>query len=292
MRRVLLIFTLFGLFVTPVSAALVAYEGNNAAPGPLNGVSTGSGMNPWDVQNPDYYAVAAPGLSFGSLAVSGNTATGGGAWTSAGMTIQMPATWEPDNGWEAWRKQGPGDIRYRAGKEGTTLWASFLIEDWLANDGERIRFTESHIGWNPGAYGIGVEVQGGNWQLQDIASGAFVDTGISRNVNETYLMVLKMEFLTGGEGETALWADGSDRVTLYVDPTPGLALPDAAGTVLNTSADLSILNVHFYPGNDVDVGAFDELRFGASYADVTPIPEPVTIALLGLGGLALLRRRS
>jgi hypothetical protein len=36
----------------------------------------------------------------------------------------------------------------------------------------------------------------------------------------------------------------------------------------------------------------DELRFGESYGDVTPIPEPATMSLLALGGLgALLRRR-
>jgi hypothetical protein len=291
MRRVLLFLIFLGLCVTPVHAALVGYEGNNAATGPLNGVQTGFGLNAWTAQNAAYYTVGAPGLSFGSLAVSGNAAVGGGAYTSAGLTIQMPATWEADNGWEAWRKQGPADTRFRAGKEGTTLWASFLVEDWKSNDGERVRFADSHVGWNPGSHGVGVEVSGGKWQLKDIASGSLVDTGISRTLSETYLMVLKMDFLQGEE-YPGLWANGSDRVTLYVNPTPGLAAPDVAGTAMMTSEDLAILNVHFYPGSSTDEGAFDELRFGASYADVTPIPEPVTIALLGLGGLAVLRRRS
>jgi len=35
----------------------------------------------------------------------------------------------------------------------------------------------------------------------------------------------------------------------------------------------------------------DELRIGTTFADVTPIPEPVTLTLLGLGGLGLIRRR-
>jgi len=35
----------------------------------------------------------------------------------------------------------------------------------------------------------------------------------------------------------------------------------------------------------------DEIRIGTTFGDVTPIPEPVTMSLLALGGLALLRRR-
>jgi hypothetical protein len=39
---------------------------------------------------------------------------------------------------------------------------------------------------------------------------------------------------------------------------------------------------------------FDEIRFGKTFADVSPIPEPSTYALLaaGLGALVWLRRRA
>jgi hypothetical protein len=35
----------------------------------------------------------------------------------------------------------------------------------------------------------------------------------------------------------------------------------------------------------------DDIRIGTTFGDVTPIPEPATMSLLALGGLALLRRR-
>jgi hypothetical protein len=45
---------------------------------------------------------------------------------------------------------------------------------------------------------------------------------------------------------------------------------------------------------DTSVAKFDEIRFGTSFADVSPIPEPSTYALLaaGLGALVWLRRRA
>ena len=63
------------------------------------------------------------------------------------------------------------------------------------------------------------------------------------------------------------------------DPLNPSNKPDLDQSQFDT---LNISGVKFY---------VDELRIGTTFADVTPIPEPATMTLLALGGLALLRRR-
>jgi len=67
---------------------------------------------------------------------------------------------------------------------------------------------------------------------------------------------------------------------------PTDALPD-----LDSWPDLSVFdrgkgfNLSFYESSDVKFGVHGELT------SLTAVPEPATIFLLGLGGLALLRKR-
>jgi len=93
----------------------------------------------------------------------------------------------------------------------------------------------------------------------------------------------------------AQWgADGTadDTVTLYLpstDLTLGTAVAQSVGKVDQSTFDLINTN----HGNGLE-STWDEIRVGASYADVSPVPEPSAFALLaGFTGLVwvMLRRR-
>lgn len=102
--------------------------------------------------------------------------------------------------------------------------------------------------------------------------------------NGMHLVVMKYEFRP----------DTPDVVSVYFDPATGIepALPDAQISV--AASDLFIThqgaftNFTFSGAGHVP-GAIDEIRWGDTYADVTPVPEPTTLTLIVMGLLALQR---
>jgi hypothetical protein len=91
--------------------------------------------------------------------------------------------------------------------------------------------------------------------LESRGGAGQVSSGVPTVAGQTVLLVVKAEFLAG-----------NDMFTLYVNPTPGEAEP-AAGTIKSDQNLGTVSKVGIY-----STGAFevDELRIGATYADVTP----------------------
>jgi PEP-CTERM motif len=108
--------------------------------------------------------------------------------------------------------------------------------------------------------------------------------------NGVHLVVLKFEFDP----------NNPDVVSVYLDPTNSVEgdwTPAASLSVATSNLAISHQSAytHFsFTGNDQAPGAIDEIRWGDTFADVTPfVPEPATLTLAGLSaiGILLSRRR-
>lgn len=132
---------------------------------------------------------------------------------------------------------------------------------------------------------------GASWGMRALDNNSLIAlTPVAAVANETVFAVLKLTFST---------TTGSDSVRLWINPSnladEALSSNYVELTGLNFSNNI-INNFRFAAFSGTSQSYWDELRVGSSWADVTPIPEPSTYALLGLSGLALatyrLRRRN
>jgi hypothetical protein len=122
----------------------------------------------------------------------------------------------------------------------------------------------------------------GQWVVETRGGPGQVPTGELVVPNQTALLVLKAEL-----------RPGPDTFSLMVNP----ALPGTEPNVydaVKTGFDLGQVNgITIYSTGAISI---DEIRWGETYADVTPVPEPATAALaaaclLVAGMAANLRRR-
>jgi hypothetical protein len=110
------------------------------------------------------------------------------------------------------------------------------------------------------------------------------------SLDTTYLIVVRYEWLVG---------DDNDELSLWVNPSGlGVAeplVPDATLSLAGLGDAATFESFMFTLRNSGGGGTYhlDELRIGETWADVTPVPEPSSIALLSLAALlgAVRRRR-
>jgi len=262
MKKILISF-LFSSLATAVSAVTIAYDGFNYGTGAgVPGSNGGSGWSAgWQANGTDVGQIVSGNVTYGNVGYDGQSTGNRLSWTNGA------------NG-DGWSRQLSSA---RGGSD--TTYVSFLMEY------NRTVPTESfYIGLdtqirNPRSWAAtrfrfarnGVDTSQTN--VQYFNGSTWVQLGSTLNVDTTNptLVVMGLNAAT-------------DTLEMWLNPT------NLGGTA--PSADISV--------GSITIGGFDwinfagewnnweldEVRMGTAYADVTPVPEPSTYAMI-LGVLTL-----
>ncbi|QTN33033.1 hypothetical protein HZ994_12140 [Akkermansiaceae bacterium] len=246
----------------------------------------------------------------GGTGLSGNWTAGGGYTKNTGMTYGGLATaGDSSNAGSGWSKAEIGITASTAFSgllvNGGDLWFSLILEVTSINNRTYMALTNNGIGPSNGALdapGVGEDTtQGigfalGSTELfhaalweDNLAIGSNLNGTPANTVVGTQATQAAGTYFIVGHAQWGATALDNDTVTLYL-PGTGLALGAVASTatgIVDQSKFDTLGIQNLTAGN-----RYDEIRVGATYADVTPVvPEPSAAVLGGLGALLLLRRR-
>lgn len=266
--------------VSSANAALAIYEPFDYPVGGLNGAtgSTEVGLSGAWSANSDT-VLEAGSLSYGSLATAGNKFRGKEAINRYGGSRAISASALSSAGLLA----NDAELWFSVliGKASTANSANTFLALALASD----TFITGNGNTRPLVAGQGVGI---DWTgTTPVKASSFSTAAPTVGTSTASLYAPGESGLIVGK---IVWGDTTDTITLY-QPNASLVLGTAVST-LNTTVDQSAFDtISFRWGSGI---VMDELRFGASYADVTPvaIPEPSTALLGVLGALAFIRRRN
>jgi hypothetical protein len=228
--------------------AATVYDGFGYPPGlDLAGHNGGNGWTgAWFNQGGAPTLTTAADLSFSDLAV-----TPGAATTPTGNGITTYPRFFPNN----------------LGADSSTLFLSFLLRP-EAGFGE-------YGGMNLGGFFVGKSgLPVTTYSLEGGSVGNVAASNVVAQAGTTVFLVMRGQFQAG-----------NDIFDLFVNPEPGLALPAAADATL-TNVDLDLFANNFLYINNPGGWTIDEIRLGATFADVSPaaIPVPSSVLLIA-GGL-------
>lgn len=228
------------------------------SPGPIAGTGGGTGFG-GDFSGAGN--VVSPGLTFPGLQTSGNRFDTAGDNAGAFRDLAAPI-----------------------GTDAGTIFVGFLAAATgaAAPDYAGVSFfsggqstEELFLGKPFQAPNFGFDVSG--------APGGALNSAAAPVSTSPSLLVYRLTFTPSG-----------DTIDFFANPTPGAPLPATPTLTFaipeDTFAD-TFTSIRLQSGLGAMPFSFDELRGGASFADVAPIPEPASLGALALAGLLTLRRR-
>jgi hypothetical protein len=264
--------------VSQTQGNLVFYEGfNYAASASIDGVGGWS-------NTAHTVGVSATGLTYTGLATEGGSAKWANFYglSEAGKAHKILGT-------------GVSDLFKSTD---STFYISLLIGDSTGGNAERaiMQLWRNDAG-TPDNEGIEVHTGGnpasGVTRIYDIGGGeGSAPTWLE--MNGTRLIVGKITMQVGDDKfQTIRNPDLGTVVDSDFDLTDGTVMT-ALGDISATTENIDYLKVFFGTWGEstaAENSLLDEIRIGTTLADVIPVPEPASLALLGLGGLLMLNRR-
>jgi len=277
------------LVASSAHGAALVYEPFADADSTLAGNTPGFGLTgTWSATTGTYpVSVAGGTATYGTLPTTGGQAFAGA--NPSGSQVNTNAS------------VSAGSTLYDAGllDNNSSLWFSFIytVPNTTSTNsifgfaiGTAGLSTTATLGAGQSAVGMSISRNNrptASYWNNGIASGAKVATqNLTFSTGSSHLIVGQI-----------IWGAGSETINLYL-PGTDLVMPLAAYDTVTTSSNIDQhvtgYSVISFGGKNATATpqGIDEIRFGASYDDVIGVvPEPGSLALLGLGGLLIARRR-